>query len=272
MSAQQNRRDGTIKSEAVRRQSDGLQETKNTVLYNTSRETFLQTGQVYTALLIDAFYAAGGQAGQEFTIAQAEAALAPFQTPKKVIHIGLKHSIFRRRGRRYQVFTLPEPNEVRKALGAKPLHIRDVLPDAAYKSAKAYRMHYHDALIRRRAARYTRALLARRLGVCKQTTRNYGRALGHMVEEQFDQTPLLPSELETLPSKRPMRGAKRRKWLAKLDSRGIVQGYAPPVKAVALRWMTQGFKVVWIEQMPSYHAPRFEAADPNGAFAMFINS
>lgn len=262
----------TKRSEAVGRQSDGLKENKKPVLYNTSREAFLQQGYVYTALVIDGLYKAGGLAGQQFTVAQAEAALAPLQTPKRVIHIGLRHAVFQRRGRRFQVFTLPEANEVRKALGAKALHIRDNLPDTAFKSAKAYRMAYHDALIRRKAGTYTRGLLARRLGVCKQTTRNYGRALGHIVTEQFNRMPLLPSDLEALPGKRPMRGSKRRKWLARIDPGGFIDGYAPPVKAVALKWLQSGFAVAWIEQIGSFHRPAPDMAALYGSDAAFMQS
>jgi hypothetical protein len=242
------------------------------MLYNTSRERLFQDGAVYTALVYDGLCAAGGQPGQQFTVAQAEAALAPLGTPKKIIHKGLNHKIWRRRGRRFQVFTMPEPNEVRKTLDARPLHIRDHLPDTAFSSVKAYRLAYHDALIRRKAGRYTRGLLARRLGVCKQTTRNYGRELGHIVTDQFERTPVLPSDLEALPRQRPMKGVKRRKWLALLDSSGFIQKTAPMVKAVALMWIGQGHSICFVEQVASDHRPKPDMVALYGSDAAFMHS
>ena len=98
-------------------------------LYNSTRETLLQEGSGYTALVADALYKAGFQPGQQFTSNDAIIALKPFKTPPKVIRNGLYHSLFRRRGRRNMVFTMPEPNEARKAVSASNLKIRDTLPD-----------------------------------------------------------------------------------------------------------------------------------------------
>lgn len=241
------------------------------MLYNSTRETLLQEQSGYTALVADALYSVGFEAGQEFSAADALNALKPLQTPPKVIRNGLYHYIFRRRGRRNMVFTMPEPNEARKAVSASILKIRDNLPSSAFKSLKAYRMALHGALIKRRPAKYTRGLLARRLGVSKQTTRNYDAELGHTVTPDYIISPLLPSDLDALPTHK-IKVGKRRRWIAYDDVTGFMEKNAPPVKAIALKWINEGKKVYIYEQSSNFYKAAAPSEYVTGELADFIHS
>lgn len=241
------------------------------MLYNSTRETLLQEGAGYTALVADALYKVGFQPGQQFTASDALIALKPLQTPPKVIRNGLYHSLFRRRGRRNMVFTMPEANEARKAVSASNLKIRDNLPSTAFKSLKAYRMALHCALIKRRPGKYTRGLLARRLAVSKQTTRNYDKECGHVVSPDYTILPLLPSDLDSMPTHK-IKGCKRRCWIAYDEATGFMEKNAPPIKAIALQWLKQGKNVYLYEQTSNYYRPSIQAEYAGGELADFIHS
>lgn len=241
------------------------------MLYNSTRETLLQEGSGYTALVADALYKAGFNPGQQFTSNDAIIALKPFKTPPKVIRNGLYHSLFRRRGRRNMVFTMPEANEARKSVSASNLKIRDTLPETAFKSLKAYRVALHCALIKRRPGKYTRGLLARRLGVSKQTTRNYDKECGHSVSPDYVILPLLPSDIDSMPTHK-IKGGTRRRWIAYDEATGFMEKNAPPVKAIALKWLSQGKKVYIYEQAANFYRPSIKAEYVPDEFADFILS
>lgn len=241
------------------------------MLYNSTREELLQAGKGYTAMIADALYSAGFPAGASFSAADAITALKPLGTPLKAIRAGLYHRIFKPRGRRHIAFTMPEPNEARIAVGASVLRIRDNLPTSAFKSLKAYRQALHHALIKRRPGKYTRGLLAKRLGVSKQTTRNYDRASGHKVEPQLTRTPLLAYDIENLPAQK-VKLKKRRSWLGKIDSEGFIVAYAPSVKAIALKWIKEGFKVEILEQTANHYSLNSALDYSTGELSEFIHS
>lgn len=241
------------------------------MLYNSTRETLLQSGQGYTALVADALFFVGFQPHTQFTAQEAIEALKPLKTPLKVIRAGLYNSIFQRRGRRNMVFTMPEPNEARKTAGASVLRIRDTLPASAFKSLKNYRQALHHALIVRRPGRYTRGLLARRLGVCKQTTRNYDTACGHVISPHYEILPLLPSDLDTMPTHK-VKGGKRRRWIAYDESQGFMEKNAPPIKAIALKWLKEGKNVYLYEQTANFYRPSIVEEYTGGEYADFIHS
>jgi hypothetical protein len=239
------------------------------MLYNSTRETLLQEGSGYTALVADALYKAGFKSGMQFSTNDALIALKPFKTPPKVIRNGLYHNLFRRRGRRNMVFTMPEANEARKAVSASNLKIRDNLPDSAFKSLKAYRVALHCALIKRRPGKYTRGLLARRLGVSKQTTRNYDKECGHVVSPDYTILPLLASDIDSMPTCK-IKGGTRRRWIAYDEVTGFMEKNAPPIKAIALQWLKQGKNVYLYEQSSNYYRPSILAEYVPDEFADFI--
>ena len=241
------------------------------MLYNSTRETLLQEGSGYTALVADALYKAGFKPGQQFTANDAIEALKPLKTPPKVIRNGLYHNLFTRRGRRNMVFTMPDANEARKAVSASNLKIRDTLPDSSFKSLKAYRVALHCALIKRRPGKYTRGLLARRLGVSKQTTRNYDKECGHVVTENHDRLPLTPNALDNLPTQK-IKGGSRSRWLARIDPEGFIDKYAPMVKAIALKWQKLGFEVVILQQTANDYRPNPTRSFLDGQFTGFIQT
>lgn len=241
------------------------------MLYNSTRERLLQLGWGYTALIADALYFLGFTPLQQFTAQEAILIAAPLGINAKIVRVGLNNAIFKVRGRRNQVFTMPDPNEARKATGASVLKIRDNLPASAFKSLKNYRQALHHALIVRRPGQYTRGLLARRLKVCKQTTRNYDRACGHKVTEQHRRTPLLPHDLDAMPTAK-IKGGKRKRWLGKLDDQGFVDKFAPMVKAIALQWLKGGHEVVILEQMASDYQPAADLPYNTGSLSEFIHS
>lgn len=241
------------------------------MLYNTTRETLLQEQSGYTALTYDALCEAGFSPGQEFRVADALTALKPLQTPVKIIRNGLYHNLFKRRGRRNMVFTMPDADTARKIVGASILKIRDNLPPSAYKSLKAYRMALHAALIKRRPGKYTRGLLARRLAVSKQTTRNYDKALGHVISPDYVILPLLASDIDAMPTHKIKYGSRRR-WIAYDEQSGFMEKNAPPVKAIALKWLAQGKKVYLYEQSSNFYKPSVIAEYVTDQYADFIQS
>lgn len=241
------------------------------MLYNTTRETLLQDGSGYTALTYDALCEAGFTPGQAFTTTEALTALKPLQTPEKIIRNGLYHNLFRRRGRRNMVFTMPDADAARKMVGASVLKIRDNLPSSAFKSLKAYRMALHGALIKRRPGKYTRGLLSRRLAVSQQTTRNYDRELGHIVTPDYVILPLLASDIDAMPTHKIKYGSRRR-WIAYDEHSGFMEKNAPPIKAIALKWLSQGKKVYIYEQSSNFYKPPMPADVIQDDYADFIHS
>jgi hypothetical protein len=166
---------------------------------------------------------------------------------------------------------MPDENDARKAVNASVLKIRDTLPVTAFKSLKNYRLALHNALIKRRPGKYTRGLLAHRLGVCKQTTRNYDKECGHKIEEQLTRTPLTATEIDNLPAiKTALK--RRRAWLGKIDQDGFIEAYAPMVKGVALRWIKQGFKVALLEQTANLYSAADHLDYTTGELSEFILS
>lgn len=241
------------------------------MLYNTTRERFLQFGLGYQALVADALFHAGYSPGSRFTIADALLSLKPYGTSTKIIHAGLRHELFSPRGRRNMVFTMPHENAARRIIGAQISLIRDILPASAFGSLKAYRKAIHGALIARRPGTYQRQLLALRLGVCKQTTLNYDKELGHVVTEQHVTHELTPDKLSALPTEK-QRGGRRKFWLAKLDKDGLIEKHAPLVKAIALMWIADGHTVVIIEQTASHYQPSIADKYTGGEYSAFIQS
>lgn len=241
------------------------------MLYNSTRERLLQLGTGYTAMIADALFKAEFNPLQRFTVAQAIEATKPLGIPAKIVRAGLNHDIFSKRGRRNQVFTMPSPEHARKVVGASVLSIRDDLPATAFKSLKAYRMALHHALIVRRPGKYTRGLLSRRIGVCKQTTRNYDKECGHVVSEQHDTRPLLPGDLDTMPTAKT-KGGKRKTWLGRIGEGGFIEQFAPMVKAIAIQWHRKGYQVVILEQTASHYQPSIVSEYTSGKYADFIES
>jgi len=224
------------------------------LLHNTTREALLQTRAGYTALVADALYSIGFQPYHEFRLDEAITALTALKTSRKVIALGLNHELFSPRGRRYRVYTMPAPSTARKIVGAADLSIRDELPDSAYASLPDYRRALHHALIKRKPGLYKRYLLARRLGVCKRTTANYDRIIGHKVEAQFLSRPITAGDIDAMPTVK-IKGGKKQRWLVLVDQDGWIEKEAPLVKAIALKWLKDGGRVEVKEQIANYYQP-----------------
>lgn len=222
------------------------------MLHNTTRETLLQSGRGSTALVIDALYLCGLKPYTQFTYSQAHEQLAWMQINPKLVRRGLADPLFSPKGRRNVIYTLPAASTARKHVNASYNGISDDLPAEAFRSLHEYRKALHHALICRRPGIYTRGLLARRLGVCKKTTANYDKQLGHHVEPTITSQGAAELHLRHMSSANPQ---KRKLFLALLDAEGWVDRYLPYVRAVALHWLQAGRKVEVWEQHGNRYAP-----------------
>lgn len=237
------------------------------MLHNTTREQLLQSGNGYVALVIDAAYFMGWEAYHVFTAREIIQCLAVLHVPAKAIWIALRHSAFQSQGQRNRNFTLPAASTLRKTVGASPQETaRDELDAEAFTSLKSYRMALHHALVTRRPGRYLRHLLARRLGVCRSTTRNYDRALHHVVISSYNYEPLDEAEIEKLPIEKPT--SKKYFLLIKHPKEPF---FAPLVRQVAEYWRSRGVAVVKVQQTANVYSPAALAASyVEGEFSSFI--
>lgn len=238
------------------------------MLHNTTREALLQANQGYVALVVDALYSVGWEAFSSFSAQEAITALAAIGTPSKIIRIALKNPVFKPVGRRSAIYKLPTPTSVLEAAGGNPdRRVSDELPSAAFKSLKAYRLALHHALVTRRPGRYLRHLLARRLGVCRSTTRNYDREMHHEVTASYKFIPLTDDMLDILPEAKP----QRRKYFLLIKHENK-QFFAPLVQQIAAYWRLKGAGVFLVQQMGNvYSQTALTASYVEGAFSDFIS-
>lgn len=238
------------------------------MLHNTTREQLLQSGQGYVALVLDALYFVGWRPYTSFSAADAIQALNSLGTPEKIIRIALKHAVFQPAGRRSAIYKLPTPTSVLVAAGGdESKRVCDDLPAEAYKSLKAYRQALHHSLVTRRPGRYLRHLLARRLGVCKTTTRNYDRTLHHEVKPSYDYFPLDDEAIEKLPIEKPT--SKKYFLLVKHKNKPF---FAPLLRQIAEFWRARGVEVQMMQQTGNLYSPSALAASYiTGEFSNFIS-
>lgn len=203
-------------------------------------------------MILDALYFLDFKPFQVFTMAEVAPQLKALGMAAKAIRIALKSPLFRASGRRAANYTLPTPTTVLKAAGGdESKRASDPLNEAAFSSLHAYRAALHHALIVRRPDHYTRHLLAKRIGVCKNTTRNYDRAAGHIVTEAYRYQPLTPDMIDDLDRELP--NGRKYFLLVKHPSKPF---FAPRKKEIALFWLAKGVAVQLVEQVGS----RYEAA------------
>lgn len=239
------------------------------MLHNTTREAFLQEGRGEAALIADALYHSGFKMFQQFTYGQAAKNLAWLNVNSKLLRAALQDPLFAQKGRRNRVYTLPAPTTARKAVNARNSAISDILPDSAYQSLHHYRQALHFALIARRPGIYSRALLARRLAVCKKTTRNYDRALGIYVTPTYSSVPLDWWLIGDFPNRRPPSGMT---FLAIWDeNEQFISHFSPYQRQIAAHWLSKGRRVDLQEQQCNRYEPEHPGLKYiTGKYADFI--
>ena len=198
-------------------------------LPNAVREKLLQLGLERVARLLDGLLLAGFRAGQRFTAAQAQRALAVYGLGRNMIRAALKaifgeaspaspldppsppanaaercaeetkQCLFGRvanpvktPGRPAVIYMLPAVSELcdRLAITGKARTLGDALRPEDLASPAAYRTALHTALIRRAPGRYPRRWQAQRLGISAATVRRYERRAGVQVTPVYEVTPL----------------------------------------------------------------------------------
>lgn len=239
------------------------------MLHNTTREQLLQTNSGYVAMMIDAAYFMGWKEYATFTAQEIIDLLSTLRFPAHAVRAALHHHIFRRSAKRNAVYVLPAPSTVRKATpGTTDNPTRDELGEEAFSSLKAYRKALHKALVTRRPARYLRHLLARRLGVCKNTTRNYDRELELDPQPSFKYIPLTADRLEMLPTEKPT--SKKYFLFVKRPKEPF---FAPLLRQIAVDWLSKGVAVQLMQQTGNlYGAGALGRSYLEGEYADFINS
>jgi len=162
-------------------------------LPNALRERLLTLGMGKGALILDAVLFAGLRPGRDYTLHQIVVQLRRYSvfTPLQLIRNGLNSGLFGRgkkisgRGRPLALYRVPFPEKLLGTYGIEKWMATDQLGAPDLESLKLYRQALHREFIRRRPGSYSRAFLSSRLGIGKRTTRNYDRALGVIVEQQF---------------------------------------------------------------------------------------
>lgn len=227
------------------------------MLHNTAREALLQTKRGNTALVIDALFFAGWQAGTVFTFDQAYLYLSFFGASQKLVRAGLNDPLLKRQGRRNAHYTLPSPEYVLDALKLLETPFRDKLEAEAFANLAAYRRALHESFLGRAPDRYSRKLLSQRLGVSRITTLNYEAAINRAgkvkvyVEPQFSYTRITHKNIGSLPLQAsPVKGCM---WLEKHTAPNVIPQKAPLVRVVALEWIKAGHDVYLTKQLTNYY-------------------
>jgi|GEM_PF-2236649 len=119
---------------------------------------------------------------------------------QKMLFVGVTESNKIRRGRPEQAYAMPSVLYLCRALGVSytpsdPMRAEDL------KSTRRTRQAIHRELLRRRPGLYSRALLARRLGVSVRSVQRYHRSAGVRVRAAYRQREIFWETLNCIPEK-----------------------------------------------------------------------
>jgi hypothetical protein len=154
---------------------------------NSLREALLQRDLGEASLLLDALLYAGYRTGKRFTVRRAldDLKVAGFNISPALVRRALISPIFKRqtiqthrRGRPEYRYLMPDITVLVKKYAKGVFVAVDQLTVSDMQSLRHYRQALHREFIRRAPGSYSRAFLARRLGVSKRTTRAYDLQLG----------------------------------------------------------------------------------------------
>lgn len=129
------------------------------------------------------------------TLVADEVTLFPGQ---KMLFVGVTESNKNRRGRPEQAYEMPSIDRLCQALGVRytpsdPITAEDL------KSTRRTRQAIHRELLHRRPGLYSRALLARRLGVSVRSVQRYHRGAGVQVQAAYRQREVFWETLNCIP-------------------------------------------------------------------------
>lgn len=156
-------------------------------LPNSLREALLGVKQGEAALALDALFAAGFSIGKTFTVQSAlrklrEVGIATSEAlMRRALNSGLFPSIMLRSGRRgrpTRQYQMPDVMVLIQQYARGVYSATDELSLGDLHTLNHYRQSLHREFIRRAPGIYSRAFLARRLGIGKRTTRNYDLRVG----------------------------------------------------------------------------------------------
>lgn len=205
------------------------------------REALVKAGRTSTARALDGLYLLGFEAGQSFTIAEANKHLIG-SVSSSALRLALKedcsnssfclffptllslqqstiektdkNSAKKREGRPSKLFTVPAPSQIAEILGVRIGSHYATMPAEALKDRKQYRAEVYASLPRRKAGQYARKVLTDRIGVTTRTALDYDRLAGLKVTQQFARVLLTAEDIANLPESLSVLDKKwRRKWL-----------------------------------------------------------
>lgn len=162
-----------------------------------------------------------------------------------------------KRGPKGVVFRIPNPADVAELCGINParfVHYDPIEPEQA-QNLREYKAAVYAALPKRRPGIYARKTLARRLGVCERTSRDYDKIAGLRVEGRQEKTELRPDELAKLPENR--KDVPGNVWMQ--DERGNRYQYTRKGVEAALR--VGANRLFRVEQLANRYGP---GEDENG--------
>jgi len=195
--------------------------------------------------VIDAAYFMGWETYHVFSRAQIVELLHPLGINTKAVLVALRDPLFEKRGQRNSTFRLPAVSTVRKASGGdREATSRDKLDQTAFASMHAYRLAVYALKVENEPGYYTRHQLAKAFGVCKNTTRNYDKKIGHCVQAAYKFHPLSDEDIEKLPTTREPPG---KYFLLVKHPNGFF--FAPLLRGIALQWRAKNIAVQLIEQV-----------------------
>jgi hypothetical protein len=221
------------------------------LLHNTTRQALIQANRGYAALVIDAAYFMGWETYHVFSRAQIVELLHPLGIATKAVLVALRDPLFEKRGQRNSTFRLPAVSTVRKTVQAdREATARDELDQTAFASMHAYRMAVYAMKVENEPGYYTRYQLAKSFGVCKTTTRNYDKKIGHSVRAAYKFHPLSDEDIDKLPINREPPG---KYFLLVKHPNGHF--FAPLLRGIAQQWRAKNIAVQLIEQVGNLYQP-----------------
>jgi hypothetical protein len=230
-------------------------------LPNRLREQLLKTGRGQAVMVLDAAYHSDMKPNTKFTYDQLWANIGHFGMAPRLVRnvladplfIPAGHDVTGKRGRPQRVYKLPDVAHVAASSGAgfSATVLSDPLSPLAFKSLTQYRKELHYRLIEREPGQYSRALLSKRLGVSKRTTRAYDKLLDIKVTPKTMEQEIPFHYVGVIPSERPPKGAPRYQWLETVKNNEIVRG--PLVRGLAIKWLEEGHTVWRVSQTTNHY-------------------
>lgn len=172
--------------------------------------------------------------------------------PKLINHTaygldGINHHHLSRQTYNCDLYQVPNPVAVCAALGIPFNPVSDALALEDLRSPSAYRQALLDSFVERRPGQHTQSFLARKLGVCTRTIRNYCQQLGIVIHPMETQTAIGWHNIKTVPLKPPESDAYG------VYLRLLGQVY-PPVRAIAIKALKRGYTPILCHRGPNHYS------------------